>query len=125
MKQRLIISAFSTLIAFTAGLTAGPIEEEYNKVVEEIRTADDTPENRKIQLERTLNAALTRGLTRYFSPAEAKDAKLTDYEKSDRDPYLYFFRYNNYIGFFRYNNDPEKYFSFPIEEQVIKKPENK
>lgn len=113
------------LFVFTASVMAGPIEDEYNKTVDDLANAENTPENRKAQLEKTLNAALVRGLVRYHTAADAKDAKISDYEKSEADPFTIFFRYKDFIGFFRYQNDPEKYFSFPVEERIIKKPQKK
>lgn len=106
---------------------SGPIEDEYNRTRDEIEKLKDNPQLRKEQLEKTLTRSLQRALLRYFNYPEYDKAELKEgsYERSEIDPYTYYYKYKDFVGYFTYSVDPEKYLAVPVSEKILQKPTGK
>ncbi|MCS6983897.1 MAG: hypothetical protein NZM25_02065 [Leptospiraceae bacterium] len=111
-------------LLLTTTLLAGPIEDEYNRTRDEIEKLRDNAQLRKEQLEKTLSRSLQRALLRYFNDPDYQKAELKEgnYERSEIDPYTYYYKYKDYVGYFTYSVDPEKYLAVPIAEKILQKP---
>lgn len=124
MKQRIILSmGITCLITAFSSLSAGPIKNEYYKVVDQKKNAKDTPEKRKAQLEETLVYAMRMAMHRLFNDPDASKITVKDfqYERSDLNPYMYYIKYKNYIGYFIFPNNPEYYLLIPAEQKFLDK----
>lgn len=122
------ISILLTAALFTLSIApvlyAGEIKDEYFKVKDQLNINKDTEEKRKKQLHETMTANIRRVLQRYFKYENAENAEVTtdNYERSELDANLYYFRYDNYVGFFQFANNPEVYFALPREESILRRP---
>lgn len=111
------------LILMPCLIWAGPIEDEYFQVREQIEASADTPKQRKEQLEETLEKSLQRALLRHYDYANWEQIKITtdNYEQSRHDLFTYYVKYEDFVGFFSFQNNPELYLCYPREEKILKK----
>lgn len=110
---------------FSVGvLSAGPIRDEYFKTKDDIDKSKDTPEMRKQFLEMNIQRSLRRLLVRYYGYQKPDNIKVSNsnYEKSEKDPLTYYFKFEDYVGFLTFSNNPEYYYAVPSEEKVLQKP---
>ncbi|MBV6492104.1 MAG: hypothetical protein LDLANPLL_00095 [Turneriella sp.] len=110
---------------FSVGvLSAGPIRDEYFKTKDDIDKSKDTPEMRKQFLEMNIQRSLRRLLVRYYGYQKPDNIKISNsnYEKSEKDPLTYYFKFEDYVGFLTFSNNPEYYYAVPSEEKVLQKP---
>ncbi len=121
------ITVIVTALTLASAIFAGPIEDEYNRTRDEIEKMRETPEMKKEQLQRTLNRSLQRALLRYYNLPDYDKAELAEgsYERSEVDPYTFYYKYKDYVGYFTYSVDPEKYLAVPVSEKILLKPSAK
>ena len=123
-KARMIIIAILATLTITTTVSSGEIQKKYLEMREQVEDSVLSAEKKKVTLEKNLYIAMKLSTLRYFKYCDYKNVQIVseNYEKSEINPYMYFFQYKDFTGYFIFKNNPEKYQQLPEDEMILIQP---
>jgi len=120
LKSRILLLLI-VLVNGYATIYSGEIRDQFINLNEKDTGEYRSSEEKNIILEKNITSALRMMLLKYYSYCDYNNVKITNsnFERSDKNPRMFYIKYNDFLGYFVFQMDPEIYLQTPFDEKLI------